>query len=63
MIPARRVRGFGASTPAAKPVQGGKHMRSPIWIVIAAAAVVALAAIGVKKQQERMEAERMMVWG
>jgi hypothetical protein len=32
-------------------------------MVIAAAAVVALAALGVRKQRERTEAERMMVWG
>jgi hypothetical protein len=30
---------------------------------MAAVALVALAAIGVKKQREWTEAERMMVWG
>jgi hypothetical protein len=38
-------------------------MTSRIWIVMAAVALVALAAIGVKKQRERTEAERMTVWG
>ena len=30
---------------------------------IAATALLAVAAIGIKKQRERAEAERMMVWG
>jgi hypothetical protein len=34
-----------------------------MWIVIAAVALVALAAIGIKKHRERLEAEKMMVWG
>lgn len=38
-------------------------MRSRIWIVIAAVALVALGAVAIIKQQEREEAERMMVWG
>lgn len=38
-------------------------MKSRVWIVIAAVALVAVAAIGIRKQQERAEAERMMVWG
>jgi len=41
-------------------------MRSRIWIVIAAAALVVggvFAAISIKKQREGVEAERMMVWG
>jgi hypothetical protein len=38
-------------------------MSPRIWIVIAAVALVALAAFGIKKQRERAEAERMMVWG
>lgn len=32
-------------------------------MLIAAAALVAFAAITIKKQRERAEAERMMVWG
>ena len=38
-------------------------MRSRIWMVIAAAALVAFAAIIIEKQLERAEAKRMMVWG
>ena len=38
-------------------------MRSRMWMVIAAAALVAFAAIIIEKQRERAEAERMMVWG
>jgi hypothetical protein len=49
--------------PSAESVQGGIQMTSRIWIVMAAVALVALAAIGVKKQRERAEAERMTVWG
>ena len=41
----------------------GIQMRSRIWIVIAAAALVAFAAIIIEKQRERAEAKRMMVWG
>ena len=55
--------GNGAFTPSAQPVQGGIQMRSRIWMVIAAAALVAFAAISIKKQRERAEAGRMMVWG
>ena len=33
------------------------------WMVIAAAALAAFAAIIIKKQRERAEAGRMMVWG
>jgi hypothetical protein len=50
-------------TPSARPVQGGIKMRSRIWMVIATAALVAFTAIIIKKQRERTEAERMMVWG
>jgi hypothetical protein len=32
-------------------------------MLIAAAALVAFAVISIKKQRERAEAERMMVWG
>ncbi len=38
-------------------------MNSRTWIVIAAVALVALGAVIVKRQRERAEAERMMVWG
>jgi hypothetical protein len=38
-------------------------MKSHIWIVMAAVALVALAAVGIKKHRERAEAERMMAWG
>jgi hypothetical protein len=38
-------------------------MRSRMWIVILAAALVAFVAITIKNQRERSEAERMMVWG
>jgi len=52
-----------AFTPSARPVQGGIPMRSRIWMVIAAAALMAFAAVIIKKQRERAEAKRMMVWG
>jgi len=61
MIPSRN--GNRAFTPSAQPVQGGIQMRSRIWMLIAAAALVAFAVISIKKQRERAEAERMMVWG
>jgi hypothetical protein len=32
-------------------------------VIAATAALVAVAAIGIKKRRERAEAERMMVWG
>jgi hypothetical protein len=38
-------------------------MRARILIVLAAVAVVALAAAGIKRCRDRAEAERMMVWG
>jgi hypothetical protein len=50
-------------TPSARPVQGGIQMRSRLWMVIAAAALVTFATVIIKKLRERAEAERMMVWG
>jgi hypothetical protein len=68
MIPSRKLAECQniVFTPSAQPVQGGIQMRSRIWIVIAAAALVVggvFAAISIKKQREGVEAERMMVWG
>jgi len=38
-------------------------MRSTIWIVIAAVAVTALVAIGIRRKREKEQADRMAVWG
>src|ERR1019366_8248974 len=52
-----------ALTPSAQPVQGDIQMRSRMWMVVAAAALVALATVIIEKQRQRAEAERMAVWG
>ena len=38
-------------------------MRSRIWISVVAAGLAAFVTVIIKKQRERAEAERMMVWG
>lgn len=38
-------------------------MSSRKWIAIAAVALAVFATMVIKKQRERAEAERMMVWG
>jgi hypothetical protein len=50
-------------TPSARPVRGGIQMRSRLWMVIAAAALVTFATVIIKKLRDRAEAERMAVWG
>ena len=41
----------------------GIPMRSRIWIGVVAAGLAALVTVIIKRQRERAETERMMVWG
>ena len=51
------------SLPQPSRFIGGIPMRSRIWIGVVAAGLAAFLTVIIKKQRERAEAERMMVWG